>query len=305
MHWKSLLAKRGKIISYERHLYANFSCEWLCSALAFNHTLLTLSQRRQFILPWTLLLVYTPSSGLLLQYVVTTFIGLLSQKAGWESSLLTHQSSLLRVSSPDCQEHQMNWICRNPHSSPPAQGSPMLLYTDYTFLPAPSEWLTHCSLMQSAISLSLTSHYIPHRQLLLPKAVPRAGITLSPGQPALPSYRTAEASMSPCPQPASWIPRCKLEQQHINCRGAQLHVVYFRMRQFSWEQLFTLPVTSITAVWTEDVLSLTYLLYLAYTLHFISIFHIKKIIGNEGLQYSRKSLTKQQQKRGWSCIKWS
>lgn len=195
----SLLAKRGKIISYERHLYVDFSCEWLCSALAFSHTLLTPSQRRLFILPWILLLVYTPSSGLLLQYMVTTFIGLPSQKAAWESSLLTHQSSLLRVSSPDCQEHQMNWICRNPNSSPPAQGRPMLLYTDYTFLPAPSEWLTHCSLTQSAISLSVTSHYIPHRQPPLPKAVPRAGITLSPGQPALPCYLTAELLISLCP----------------------------------------------------------------------------------------------------------
>jgi len=75
------MAKRDKITSYERHLHINFSCEWLCSALAFSHMLLTPSQRRQFILPWVLLLVYAPSSGLLLQYMVTTFIGLASQKA--------------------------------------------------------------------------------------------------------------------------------------------------------------------------------------------------------------------------------
>lgn len=48
--------------------------------------------------------------------------------------------------------------------------------------------------------------------------------------------------------------------------------------------MFTLPVAYITAVWTGGVLSFTHLLYLAYTLHFITIFHIKKIIGNEGFQ---------------------
>lgn len=196
------LAKRGKFISYERHRYVHFSCELSCSAFAFSHTLLTPSQRRQFILPWILLLVYTPSSGLLLQYVVTTFIGLPSQKAAWESSLLTHQSSLLWVSSLDCQEHQMNWICRNPNPSPPAQGRPVLLYTDYTFLPARLEWLTHCNLTQSAISLSLFSRYIPHRQRLLPKAVPRSGIILSPGHPILPYCHTADPLMSLCPLPS-------------------------------------------------------------------------------------------------------
>lgn len=204
----------------------NYSCQWLSSAVAIGLTLLSPSQRMRFILPWTLLLVHAPSSGLSLQDMVATFIGLPSQKAAWESSLRTHQSSLLWVSSPDCQEYQRNWICRNPNSSPPAQGSPGLLYTDYTFLPAPSEWLTHCSLTQSAISHSFPSYCIPHRQPPLPKAVPRA-----PGQPPLPCNCSAEPSASLCP-----------EHQHLDAdwnssasaagEPNYIHTVYFRMRQF-------------------------------------------------------------------------
>lgn len=152
----------------------------MCSAVAISLTFLSSSQRVHFILLGTLLLVYAPSSGLLLQDMVATFIGLPSQQAARESSLCTHQSSLLWVSSPDCQEYQRNWICRNLNSSPPAQGSRGLLYTDYTFLPGPSEWLTHCSLTQSAISCSFSSYCIPHRRPPLPKAFPRAGITLPP-----------------------------------------------------------------------------------------------------------------------------
>lgn len=59
----------------------NYSCQWLSSAVAIGLTLLSPSQRMRFILPWTLLLVHAPSSGLSLQDMVATFIGLPSQKA--------------------------------------------------------------------------------------------------------------------------------------------------------------------------------------------------------------------------------
>lgn len=49
---------------------------------------------------------------------------------------------------------------------------------------------------------TLTSRYIPHRQRLLPKAVPRSGIMLSPGHPVLPYCHTADPLMSLCPSPA-------------------------------------------------------------------------------------------------------
>lgn len=56
--------------------------------------------------------------------------------------------------------------------------------------------MPYCSLMQSVFS-----RYVPHRQTLLPKAVPRAGITLCPATAVM---RTGIGlSLSLCPLPAS------------------------------------------------------------------------------------------------------
>lgn len=160
----------------------NYSCQWLCSAVAISLTILNPSQRMHIILLCTLLLVYAPSSGLLLQDMVATFIGLSSQKAARESSLCTHQSSLLWISSPACQEYQRNWICRNLNSLPPAQGS--FIQTIHFFQPPWSGWLIAAShsLPFCALSLLITSYIGSHH---CPK-LSRVGITLSPVQPPSP-----------------------------------------------------------------------------------------------------------------------
>lgn len=109
---------------------------------------------------------------------------------------------------------------------PPALGSPVLLRTDYTFLPAPSEWLTHRSPAQPAISLALLSPYVPHSRPLLPKAVLRAGTTSPAEQPALPCYLTAavvikheQSCRGACaPGPLAAAHGCKLEQRYAGCR---------------------------------------------------------------------------------------
>lgn len=95
-----------------------------------------------------------------------------------ESSLLTHHRSLLRVSPTGCQEHQMNWICRNQSFSASSSGQ---LSAPLCSLYISSSSLGVADSCVTAASCSLPFlRYVPHRQPLLPKAVPRAGITLCP-----------------------------------------------------------------------------------------------------------------------------
>lgn len=98
----SLLAGRAKTISYEGHLHIAVSWQWTSTTLTFSLKLYTAhSTTKEAIfcsLPWILLLVYAPSPGLLLQYMVTTSLGLPSQKA---SQLITpHTPELSAVSFP-------------------------------------------------------------------------------------------------------------------------------------------------------------------------------------------------------------
>lgn len=77
------------------------------------------------------------------------------------------------------------------------------------------------------------------------------------------------------------------------------HTEYFKMSQFSGTDV---PHSSHSYYCCLDALFFTYLFYLVYTLHFINIFHIKNIVGNEGFQQSRKSVaaktTIKKKKRG-------
>lgn len=172
----------------------------------------------------------------------STSAGRPSQKAARESSLLAHQSSLLRVSSPGCQEHQRNWICRDQNSSASSSGQPSA--PPYRlYISSSSLGVADSSQPRAACHFALSPFSLrPTQPAAAAKSCPeswhhlacRAACSTQLSYCCCGDKTWAELSRSLClcPWSASSSTRMQTGTAMRRLQEAQLHTAYWRMRQF-------------------------------------------------------------------------